>query len=68
VLRSGAHAPKRDILGSREYGGEALSAYDVELADDTGKPTRDGGARLFEITHQRSRPQPRLFALDEAGC
>jgi len=26
-----------------------------------------GGARLFETSHGRSRPQLRLFALEEAG-
>ncbi len=50
-----------------EYGGETLSAYDVELAADTGKPRTVGGVRLFENTYRRSWPQARLFALEEAG-
>ena len=48
-----------------EYGGQALSAYDVELAPETGKPKTVGGAKLFETTY--GLPQLRLFALDEAG-
>jgi putative transposase len=50
-----------------EYGGETLSAYEVELSRETGKPRTIGGAALFETTYQRSWPQLRLFALDEAG-
>ena len=50
-----------------EYGGQTLSVYDVELAPETGKPTAVGSARLFETTYQRSSPQLRLFALEEAG-
>jgi hypothetical protein len=48
-----------------EYGGEALSAYDVELLRESGKPKAVGGARLFETSYVL--PQPRLFAPDEAG-
>ena len=48
-----------------EYGGEALSAYDVELSRESGKPKAVGGARLFGTSHVL--PQPRLFALEEAG-
>ena len=48
-----------------EYGGRPLSAYDVELSRETGKPTAVGGARLFGTSY--AMPQPRLFALDEAG-
>jgi hypothetical protein len=44
-----------------EYGGRPLSAYDVELSLETGKPMAVGGARLFETTH--ALPQPRLFTL-----
>jgi putative transposase len=50
-----------------EYGGQTLSVYDVELASETGKPTAVRSARLFETTYQRSSPQLRLFALEEAG-
>jgi putative transposase len=55
----------RSLTIERE--GETLSRYDVELAPDTGKLQSVGRPRLFETSHQRSRPQPRLFALDEAG-
>lgn len=55
----------RSLTIERE--GETLSRYDVELAPDTGKLQSVGRPRLFEISHQRSRLQPRLFALDEAG-
>lgn len=48
-----------------EYGGETLSAYDVELAADSGKPRTVGRPRLFETSH--TPPQLRLFALDEVG-
>jgi hypothetical protein len=48
-----------------EYGGKTLSAYDVELSPDTGKPTAVSGARLFGTSY--ALPQLRLFALDEAG-
>jgi hypothetical protein len=48
-----------------EYGGAALSAYDVELSRESGKPKAVRGARLFGTSHVL--PQPRLFALDEAG-
>jgi putative transposase len=48
-----------------EYGGRPLSAYDVELSPETGKPEAVGGAKLFGTT--RVMPQLRLFALDEAG-
>jgi hypothetical protein len=48
-----------------EYGGEALSAYDIELLRESGKLKAVGGARLFETSYVL--PQPRLFALDEAG-
>ncbi len=48
-----------------EYGGQTLSAYDVELATDTGKPRTVGRPRLFETSY--IVPQLRLFALDEAG-
>jgi hypothetical protein len=48
-----------------EYGGETLSAYDVELAPRTGKPRTIGRPRLFGTSH--ILPQLRLFALDEAG-
>ena len=50
-----------------EYAGEMLSAYDVQLAADTGRPRTVGRPRLFETSYQRSWPQLRLFALDEAG-
>ena len=50
-----------------EYGGRTLSSYDVELSRATGKPKTVGGAKLFATPYQRSRPQPRLFALDEFG-
>lgn len=48
-----------------EYGGKALSAYDVERSPETGKPKAVGGARLFETSYVL--PQLRLFALEEAG-
>ena len=48
-----------------EYGGETLSAYDVELSPETGKLTAVGGARVFGTT--RVMPQLRLFALEESG-
>lgn len=48
-----------------EYGGQTLSAYDVELATDTGKPRTVGRPRLFETSYVL--PQLRLFALDEGG-
>jgi transposase len=48
-----------------EYGGQTLSAYDVELSGETGKPKAVGGARLFETSYVL--PQLRLFALEEAG-
>jgi len=50
-----------------EYGGQPLSSYDVELSRETGKPKAVRSARLFETTYQRSSPQLRLFALEEAG-
>jgi hypothetical protein len=50
---------------SLEYGGETLSAFDVELSPGTAKPKAVGGARLFETSYVL--PQLRLFALDEAG-
>jgi len=46
-----------------EYGGRPLSAYDVELSRETGKPMAVGGARLFETTH--ALPQLRLFTLGD---
>jgi hypothetical protein len=46
-----------------EYGGRPLSAYDVELSRETGKPEAVGGARLFETTH--ALPQLRLFTLGD---
>ncbi|MBA3791471.1 MAG: helix-turn-helix domain-containing protein [Rubrobacter sp.] len=49
-----------------EHDGETLSRYDVELVPDTGKLRSVGRPRLFETSHQRSLPQLRLFALDEA--
>lgn len=50
-----------------EYGGETLSAYDVEFASggEADKLRAVGRARLFETSH--ALPQLRLFALDEAG-
>jgi hypothetical protein len=48
-----------------EYGGETLSAYDVELAADAGKLRTVSRPRLFETSYVL--PQLRLFALDEAG-
>lgn len=48
-----------------EYGGQTLSAYEVELSRETGKPEAVGGARIFETTF--ALPQRRLFALEEAG-
>jgi hypothetical protein len=48
-----------------EYGGETLSAYDVEFSRETGKPKTVGGARLFETAY--ALPQLRLFAPDDAG-
>lgn len=48
-----------------EYGGRPLSAYDVELSRETGKPRTVGGARLFGTS--LVPPKLRLFALDEAG-
>src|SRR5215210_2540639 len=48
-----------------EYGGQTLSAYDVELSRETGKLTAVGGATLFGTPY--ALPQPRLFALDETG-
>jgi putative transposase len=50
-----------------EHGGETLSRYDVELASDTGELRSVGRPMLFETSYQRSWPQLRLFALDEAG-
>jgi len=50
-----------------EYGGQPLSSYGVELSRETGKPKAVRSARLFETTYQRSSPQLRLFALEEAG-
>jgi hypothetical protein len=50
-----------------EYGGETLSAYDVELARETGRPSSVKRAPLFETSYWRIWPQARLFALDEAG-
>lgn len=54
-----------------EYGDEMLSAYDVKLAPETGKPngklTAVGRARLFETSHALPAKPLRLFALDEAG-
>lgn len=32
-----------------EYGGQTLSAYDVELSRKTGKPRAVGGARLLAL-------------------
>ena len=48
-----------------EYGGQPLSAYDVELSQETGKPKTVGGARLLGTSYVM--PQLRLFALDEGG-
>jgi len=48
-----------------EYGGQTLSAYDVELSRETGKPKEVSGARLFETSYVL--PQLRLFAREEAG-
>ncbi len=51
-----------------EYGGETLSAYDVDLAlgREAGKKLRTvGRPRLFETSY--ALPQLRLFALDDAG-
>lgn len=48
-----------------EYGGETLSAYDVEPSRKTGKPKTVGSARLFETPYVL--PQLRLFALDGRG-
>lgn len=48
-----------------EYGGQTLSAYDVEVSRETGKPKAVRGARTFETTFVL--PQLRLFALEETG-
>ena len=48
-----------------EYGGEALSRYDVELAGGTGELRKVIRPRLFENSH--ALPQLRLFVLDAAG-
>lgn len=48
-----------------EYGGQTLSAYEVELSRETGKPEAVGDARNFETTFVL--PQQRLFALEETG-
>ncbi len=45
-----------------EYDGQTLSAYEVELSRETGKPGAVGGAKIFETTFVL--PQQRLFALD----
>ena len=47
-----------------EYGGRALSSYDVELSPENGKPRSVGGVRLFGTTY--TLPQLRLLALDDA--
>lgn len=46
-------------------GGETLSADDIELSSETGKPRTVGAARLFDTSYVL--PQLRLFALEEAG-
>ena len=49
-----------------EYGGETLSAYEVEIAQETGKPRMVvGRPTLFETPYALG--QLRLFALEEAG-
>lgn len=48
-----------------EHGGEPLSRYEVRLAPETGALRSLTRPRLFGSS--RVRPQPRLFALGEAG-
>lgn len=50
-----------------EYGGEPLSRYEVAYSPGSGHLRRVGSPRLFGTSHRWGRPQPRLFALDEAG-
>lgn len=50
-----------------EHAGEALSRNEVEVAARTGKLLSVGRPKLFETSHQKNRPQPRLFALDALG-
>ena len=42
------------------------SGYNVELSRETGKPKAFGEARLYDTSYQRSRPQLRLFALEDS--
>lgn len=53
-----------------EYGGQTLSRYDVSLvsgkADRAKRSLEDvSNPRLFATRYGRSRPQPRLFSLEE---
>ena len=50
-----------------EHAGETLSRYEVEVEAATGELRSVGRPRLFETSHRRSWPQPRLFALDALG-
>ena len=46
---------------------EPLSRYAVEVRASTGELRTVERPRLFETSHQRSWPQPRLFRLDALG-
>jgi hypothetical protein len=50
-----------------EHAGEPLSRYEVRVEAGTGALRSVGRPRLFEASRGRGHPQPRLFALDEAG-
>lgn len=50
-----------------EHAGEPLSRYEVRVEATTGELRSVARPRLFETSHQKSRPQQRLFALDSLG-
>ena len=50
-----------------EHAGEPLSRYRVKVEATTGELRSVARPRLFETSHRRSRPEPRLFALDSLG-
>jgi hypothetical protein len=50
-----------------EYRGEPLSWYDVEYVRGTDRLEQVGWPRLYETSHWRSLPQPKLFRLDALG-
>ena len=50
-----------------EHAGGPLSRYEVRVEAGTGELRSVARPRLFENSHLRSRPQRRLFPLDELG-